>query len=290
MKREEQIDKVLSLLIGLGIIIAAVIGIYYSEGGNRFTVTNVYGDSVELYGKGLYAYNSVMTVANRLGADVTGILVAMTLIAIACWNSKKQFILIIKTSLLIYLTYHSACLVYGVSMNRLFLLYVACLGLGLYLSMKNVQKSLKEIVVPVQLRNKTLTGTGVFLIFSGIITAFLWLSVLVPAMIDNQFSALLGVLTTEATYGLDLSITCPILILSGIWLLKKKEVGYKVDPLLLNILVMVAVLVLFQRASCIKLGIAIPIGAFIAFIISFVILGVIAIILVIKLMLQLAKK
>jgi hypothetical protein len=76
----------------------------------------------------------------------------------------------------------------------------------------------------------------------------------------------------------------------GRWILQKKDIGYKAAPLLLNMLVFITLLVIIQRAYCMKLGVEIPIQALISLIISFVILGVIALFLSVKLVRSLMRK
>lgn len=289
MNKKENVFKSLSILVGVGIIIAAVIGIFYSTKGERFTTINMYGDTIELYGDGIYAFNSVLTVANRLGADVTGIIAAIVLITATLWKRRTLWVEVIQTSVLIYLTYNLASLVFGISMNSLYFLYVVCFGIALFITIKYIQNLLKSIEVPESLKNKRLAGTGVFLIMVGVITALLWASTIIPAILNNTYGSLLGIQTTEVTYGIDLSITCPIYIMCGIWILKKRNIGYKAAPLLLNMMVGIAILVISQRAYCIKLGINIPIGALIGFIISFVVMGVVSLYLVVKLMTGLNK-
>lgn len=289
MNKKENILDLLSIIIGIGIIIAAIIGILYSRGGERFTTVNVYGDTIELYGYGIYAFNSVLTVANRLGADAAGIIAAIALITITLWKRRTLCTEIIRTSVVIYLTYHSAFLVFGIAMNPLYFLYIACFGISLFVAITHIQNLLKSIEVPESLKKKRLTGTGIFLILVGVITALLWGSTIIPAMLNNTYGSLLGIQTTEVTYGMDLSITCPTFIICGIWVLKKKDIGYKAAPFLLNAMVGIAILVISQRAYCTKLGIDIPIEALFGFIISFVVMGIISLCLSAKLLIQLKK-
>ena len=287
MTRKEKTLNLLSIIIAVGIIIAAIIGIFYSNGGVGFTTVNAYGDTIELYGDGIYAFNSVLSVSTRLGSDATGIIISIILIAFTLLKRRPLYVEVIRTSALIYLTYHSIFLVFGISMNILYFLYVFCFGISLFVTIATVQNLLKSIEVPTALKKKNLTGTGVFLIIVGIIIALLWISSIIPLMLNNTYGSSLGIQTTEITYGIDLSITCPLFIMCGIWILRKKDIGFKVAPLLLNMLVGVAILVIIQRAFCIKMGIAIPVEALIGFIISFVIMGIISLYLVTKLLRQL---
>lgn len=287
MTKKENTLNFLSIIIGVGIIIAAIIGIFYSNGGVAFTTVNAYGDSIELYGDGIYAFNSVLSVSTRLGSDATGIIIAIILIAFTLLKKRPLYAEVIRTSALIYLTYHSIFLVFGISMNILYFLYVICFSTSLFVTIATVQNLLKSIEVPTPLKKKGLKGAGVFLIIVGVIIALLWIFSIVPLMLNNTYGSSLGIQTTEITYGIDLSITCPLFIMCGIWILRKKDIGFKVAPLLLNMLVGVAILVIIQRAFCIKIGIAIPVEALIGFIISFVIMGIISLYLVTKLLRQL---
>lgn len=290
MIKKSEIFSFLNIIVGVGIIIAASIGVFYSNGGARFSVVSMYGYRVQMYGDGIYAFNSILTVANRLGADAVGLVVAISFIGLTLLKKMTPMAQIIRASMVIYLAYHSALLVFGITMNSLYFLYVICFAVSLFLAIIYVKELLKNLQIPEALRNKKMKGTGIFLILVGVITALLWGSTIIPVIINNTYGSLLGIQTTEATFGIDLSITCQVFIMCGIWLLKKKEIGYKTAPLLLNIMIGIAILVISQRVFCAKLGIDIPIGALIGFIISFVIMGIISLYLVVKLLKMLHKE
>jgi hypothetical protein len=288
-KRKDLVD-LKSLLLGGCIIVSALIGIFYTNGGASFQVTNMYGDTVKIYGDGIYAYNSILNVSSRLGADITGIIVAIILIFLSLWKSKPLWAEILKTSAMVCLTYYAALLVFGLSMNQLYFLYALCFGIGIFSSFASVKDLFNTLVIPISLKEKAYKGTAVFLIVTGIVVASIWVSCILPVIINGKFGSLLGIQTNEITYGIDFAITCPLLIMCGRWILQKKDIGYKTAPLLLNLLVFVALLVIMQRAYCINLGVEIPIQALISLIISFVILGAIAFYLSVKLIRNLSER
>jgi hypothetical protein len=287
-KRKRGID-LLSIMLGICVIISALIGIFYSNGGTSFEVVNMYGDTVKIYGDGIYAYNSVFNVSNYFGSNASGIIAATLLIFLSLWKSRPLWADILRTSEIVNLLYASACSVFGISMNQLYFLYVLCFGLAIFASFLAVNDLFTIIEVPQALKEKKLMGTAIFLMFSGTLTALVWLTSLLPAVQSGNFGTLLGIQTNEVTYGLDLSIVCPLCILCGIWLIKKKDIGYKVAPLLLNMLVGVAIMVVIQRAYCLKLGIELPIQVLISFVISFVLLGLIALFFLVKLVTNLKR-
>lgn len=55
---KEKTDRVLSIIISCIAISATAFGLFYSNAGEAFWVKNLYGQQVELYKNGIYAYNS----------------------------------------------------------------------------------------------------------------------------------------------------------------------------------------------------------------------------------------
>jgi hypothetical protein len=76
---------------------------------------------------------------------------------------------------------------------------------------------------------------GVYLILIGILFYLLWLSEVLPAMINNTTPAIIietGLLTNPV-HVLDLSIILPAFIIMGIYLLRKKYLGLLLAPAIL---------------------------------------------------------
>ena len=79
----------ISFLIVLLALISAFVGIFYTTEGERFIVENIYGESIELFGDGIYKYNSVVKAAGNKGTDIVMILVASAF-GLLTLNSKKS--------------------------------------------------------------------------------------------------------------------------------------------------------------------------------------------------------
>lgn len=56
-------------------LISTTVGIFYSTGGDRLTVENIYGESIELYGDGIYKYDSVLKAGGNKGTDLVMLIV-----------------------------------------------------------------------------------------------------------------------------------------------------------------------------------------------------------------------
>lgn len=268
----ERTEKILCIFISCLAICVSVIGLFYSDGGASFWVNNIYGQPVELYGKGIYANNSLLTVASRLGADWMGIISGLLMITWNIIGKKKMWAYVLRLAQCFTFIYYFACLVFSISMNRLYLLYVLGFGLSIftsiilwisYTAIIEVKESAKE--------NKNI-GISLCLAVSGIITIFIWLAMLVPSIMVNDFGNLLGVLTTEATYAIDLGVLCPGMILCSVLVNKKMNLGYKIAPIFLYILLCVGPMVILQNVYCGKLGIEVPIPAFIGTVLSFLVM------------------
>ncbi len=269
-------EKWLCIILASCAIISALIGLFYFDGGESFFATNVYGNPVELYGNGIYAYNSKLTVSSRMGADWMGIFGGVFLIFLCI--GKRIFLWkdILKTAQVTTFTYYFACLTFSIQMNRLYLIYVLGFGVSIVLAVHMLVKYFKQIVVKDGVKEKRNMGVSLCLIISGGITIIIWLSMIIPHLINQSYGDLLNTLTTEATYAIDLGLLCPLMIMCGLWIWKKNDIGYKLAPILLYILCSVAPMVILQNLYCIKLGIAVEPPVFVGTVLSFVIMGTFA--------------
>lgn len=85
-------------------------------------------------------------------------------------GNKRPFGLKLFNHLQFFILPHSASLVFCISMNRLYLLYVFCFGISLFLALTLVSDLLKKITITESLKKERTTGTGVFLIIEGVLS------------------------------------------------------------------------------------------------------------------------
>lgn len=72
----KKIDFICFIIVVLTMI-SASIGIFYSTGEEKFTVKNIYGESIELYGDGIYKYNTILAAGANKGTDLVMLFVAV---------------------------------------------------------------------------------------------------------------------------------------------------------------------------------------------------------------------
>ena len=70
----------LAALVAALALIAAVAGLLWQDGGSPFAVTTFRGETVRLYGQGLYRYESLWNGAGFKGVDVFILLVGIPLL------------------------------------------------------------------------------------------------------------------------------------------------------------------------------------------------------------------
>jgi hypothetical protein len=73
---------------------------------------------------------------------------------------------------------------------------------------------------------------------SGLVTLFVWLEPLIGSISEGTAPELLDGYTTMVTDALDLGIITPLTIISGILILRKKPLGYKIAFPLLGIILL----------------------------------------------------
>lgn len=276
----KKIDHLCYLIVVLTLI-ATIVGIFYSTGADSFTVENIYGERIELYGDGIYKYNSVLKAGGNKGTDLVMLFVGVCLAFFTAMKTKDTKYKYLQVGSLSGLLYYSSCLVFGVTFNSLFPIYVLLFSSSLFAIIFLLSDLIKDDDLNGKLVGKSLKGTALFLIISGS-SVLVWLEFIIPAIITDQQLSIIEIYTTEPTFVLDLGIILPIYWGCGIALFKKKEIGYKLTPVLLFFIVIVGLTVIGQNIFQSSMGIDIPIRQLFGLVISFVVLGIVAIVLNIR--------
>lgn len=115
--------------------------------------------------------------------------------------------------------------------NKLFLVYVVLTSTSFFafsLTMLSFQIEQLSSCFSPKLPSKLVEG---FLIFNTIAIGMMWLSIILPPLLDGTVYPLaLEHYTTLIVQGMDLSLLLPLAFLSGLLLIKKKPFGYLLAP------------------------------------------------------------
>lgn len=243
---------VLSLVVAGLATVAAVVGLVVTGGDAPATVTTVHGETVELYGSGVYRYDSVFKAAANRGSDLVTLVLVVPLVLVALLLRRRDRVrgALLLSGGLAWFLYLYASLALGTAYNELFLLYVAVFGASLY-ALVLVLLS----VDPTDLGGRAggrapwraLTG---LMLAAGLVTSVVWLVPLVTAASTGEPPDLLDHGSTMVTDVLDLGVIMPATFLTAALLHRRRPVGLLLAAPLLTLMAlllpMIAVQTVFQ--------------------------------------------
>lgn len=271
--------NVLIPLIFVLLLISAGTGLFAQGGDGSFTFTTVRGQTVEMYGLGLYHNDTLFTGAGFRGTDAAMILIGLPLLMAGYLGYRRgsTTATLVMTGLLFYCLYYGISMLAGAAFNPLFLVYTALFSASLFAVIVALTtfdaKALAQRVLPGFLHRYM----AIFLCVTGIATFFLWLSELINPLLYGETPELLGPYTTLFTHGFDSAVIMPAAIVTGVFLLLRRPLGYLLAVPMLVLCTMNGIVVLAQTVSQTLAGIIFPLGVYIGMISSWIVMGAFAI-------------
>lgn len=219
------------LVVAIAILstVASSIGILSSSKVDVRQFQSIHGRVINIYGKGIYKYMSADVAIQGIAQDYVTLFVGVPLLMISLFfyqkgSLKSCFVLsgVLGYFLVTYLFY-TAMGMY----NELFLVYTALLGLSFFALLVTLF-SLKHQDIANRFSSSTPTKTvSLFLITNSILIGVMWLSLIVPPLFDGTvYPQALQHYTTLIVQGFDLGLLLPLSFISGVFLLRKKDIGY----------------------------------------------------------------
>jgi hypothetical protein len=279
-----KVFHIVSAFVILLAVITSGLGLFYTTGGQPFDFINQYGDTVKIWGDGIYKNDSYFMAPIFRGTDCTIFFLSLPLTISALIldiknNTPKTKLFL--TALSALFVYYSASISFGVIYNVLHLVYIALFGCSFYaliigfILLKNYSiNNLLKII------NKRLK---VFLVFCGLSLFVAWLPDIITSIINKKSLELIEVYTTQITYVLDMGIISPLIFICLYNLWKNNNIGYILLGIILTILSIIGIMLPIQSIFQIKAGIDLPFGAVITKVGIFVILALISLFYEIKL-------
>ena len=232
MPKQKTLTTLVILIIFLSII-ATSFGIFSNGGEGNYSHESICGKSVNIYGNGIYRHMSADVAVQGIAQDYITLFVGIPLLIIGLVGSRRgspraRFLL--AGTLAYFLISYLFYLVMAMY-NYLFLVYAALLGLSFFalstillsFDIKNLSKAFRS--------EKPLRFSAYFLIINTVMIALLWLSVIVPPLLNGKiYPEILEHYTTLIVQGMDLALLLPIAFTSAIMLLKKHPLAYLLVP------------------------------------------------------------
>lgn len=214
---------------------ATVYGLASSEGPGLHQYQSIHGQVVPIYGKGLYANDSVTIVAQGKAQDVVTLGLGVPLLLISLYLARKNSLrgrLLLAGTLAYFLYTYISCTFLWMY-NPFFLVYVLLMSASFFaftLSMMSFNtKDVKASFNP-KLPIKFLGG---FQIFFAVALGMLWLSLIVPTITKGTMPEGLEHYTTLVIQGMDLGFIVPLAFISGVLLIKRNDFGYLMSSVIL---------------------------------------------------------
>jgi hypothetical protein len=281
----------LASLTALFSALAAGMGLFFRKTGSPYFYQSLRGTKVQIYGQGLYRYDTLFFGAGFKGQDTVALFLGVPLLiyAILMYTQGSLVGHLLLLGFLGYFLYLYASMAFGASYNPIFLIYVIIFSSSLYgfiLAFRSALIRLSEFNGVAEIAGR---GTAIYLMIAGAITLFVWGEPLIKALIRNTTPARMDSYTTMVTYALDLAVISPATFIAGWLILQGNVSGVLLSISLLTLIILLAPQIIlstiFQRSAGVDLSKAEMLGP----VIGFVILGGVGLGLLINLLMEVSK-
>jgi hypothetical protein len=242
-------------------LLAAGAGIFWQRPGSPSEITTLRGETFELFGRGLYHYDTVSYAAQAIGQDAATLLVGIPLLFTGLLLARKGSL---RGELLLagglgYMLYTYTSYSFLSAYNEFFLVYVALFSLSLFAFILALTGMDTERVARSVSGGMPRQAIALFLLFIAAFLSLAWLGRILPPLLAGTPPPGLEAYTTLVIQALDLGIIVPVSVITAVLLWQKKPWGYTLaSVLLVKALMMGAALIAMiigQALAGVELGI-----------------------------------
>lgn len=273
MKQQPALNWLISLIAILAAITASV-GLFSTGGDGSFQFTTLHNETIEIYGKGLYRYDTPLIAVGYRVSDAFTLIVGIPLLLISFRVYRRGSMRgkVLLTGTLLFFLYNFGSLAIGAAYNNLFLIYII-LTMTTFLTAIALLMSFDLQSFPSLFTDRLpQRGISIFFIISGVALFCIWLFLsIMPALLANEVPPELASYTTIITFAVDMGIIAPVLVSSGILFRRREPLGYVLASVLLIFIDILGTSLLFMGIAQQIAGLM-NIGQFIGFVVSFAVL------------------
>jgi hypothetical protein len=278
MKQQSALNWLVPLIAVLAVITAGV-GLFSQGGDGPFSFTTIHGRTIEMYGEGLYRNDSLFVGGLFRGTDAITLFMGLPLLLVGYLFHRRGSLRgsIFMIGMLMYFLYVGVTYTFSALFNSLFLVYTALFSAGLFATIIALTTFDTQELAARAASGMPRRGIAIFMFVAGLGTLMLWLSELIGPLLTGTAPANLGPYTTMFTHGFDSAVITPATVITGVYLLKQKPLGYLLAAPLLILCSIIGVTVIAQTISQSMVGIVFPVGVYIGMIGSWVVMGTFAV-------------
>jgi hypothetical protein len=272
----------LSCLVAALAVVYAAVGLFSHGGAGAFDFTTLHGETVEMYGVGIYKNDTAFKAPVLRGTDAVTLFVCVPLLLVAVvWYGRGSLRGgLLLTGMLAFFLYNAASLGFGVAYNELLLIYIASFSLSLFAFIRALASiDLDELAARTSAKFPR-RGVAIFLFLAGL-SLVVWLLDIVSALVQNTVPPTLGPYTTEATYLIDLGVILPAAYLAGILVLRRKPLGTLLALVVTLLNAVIGLVVASQSIVQMLEGVELSIGELATYAAPFITLSAVAALLVV---------
>lgn len=227
-------------------LIATIFGIFTNHGSGVHEFITIFGQSVAIYGKGIYSNNTVEAAMQAIPQDIVTLIFAIPLLIVSLFAARggmlKGRILLAGTLGYFLITYMMYTFI--AMYNRLFLVYVLLMSASLFSFILILLDFDIEKLTYSYNEKLPIKFVGGYLMFSATMIGLLWLARSLPTLINGSVPTEVELGTTLTVQAFDLAFFLPGVFLAGLLLIQRKAFGFLLAPIstVSNALIMVALL------------------------------------------------
>ena len=209
---------------------------------------SVIGSLIALSVARIYAGLTPFFLPQALAQDISNLAVTtpawLILTILALRGSLRAYLLWL--GVLIFTVYNYVIYTFSVPFGPLFLLWVAVFGLTIYSLIGGVTSMEHEAIRSSYKSPRAVSVVAWGLIVTAILFGWLWLSEDVPALLSGRTpqSLIDMALTTNPVHILDLAFFLPAVLITAIFLIKRRALAYSLAPAFIVFLIMTGIPIL----------------------------------------------
>lgn len=267
----EKKKDILSIIVIALLIIISATGVLSLDFTKSYEVMNQYGDTVKMYGNGIYARDSYFAAVLFIGTDFMILFLFVPLFIHTYFqNAKKPGNITGLKLLSVYSValYYAAVLCFGVTYNRFHLLYIglfSCTLFGLFSTIRGIKAE--------ELDYDASKGLKAFLVLGGVVLIVAWIPDIIQTIVSNTAPPFIDVYTTSVTNVLDIGIIGPLFLVCLYLLNKKDGLAVIILASLLKACIMVGMMLIIQTTCQMIAGIEIPLPQLVTKVFTFLLMS-----------------
>lgn len=268
----------LSALIAVLAAFVTVVGLFSQGGPGEFPFKTVRGETVQMFGQGIYRYDTLFQGAINRGTDIVTLLLGVPLLVTFSVLYRRGSLRgrLLLSGILASFVYVYANMALSAAYNTLYLAYVALFSASVYALVLTLGSIDPEALGARLSATVPWRMTARFMFVAGAVPALLWLSDVVGQLLQGEVPKHLDSYTTNVTYSLDLAIITPACVVAGMLLLRHAAHGYLMAFPLLGIVVMLVPEIIVGTVSQLAAGVTLSPGEIVGPVVGFLLLGIVA--------------